>query len=234
MGLGNGWLLALGLVAGCSAHDAAAGHALSAQGSVAAHVELLRVAEYECPKLARTASERSPQQRGQVFTELILMEGPSATVKAARVSDLPQLARDPSLQLLAAPHLVGDLDQRAEQTLVEHIGVSEEASLYRLSVLPREASDGTLVFELGVTLQLPNANAATPATTASTTFTMTGAEQRLLVGSAPLPHRQDRALLALVKYWRIDDTQDLRHIFECKMRQRHQALSKKQTAEAGR
>lgn len=225
MGHAHGWVLAIGLLAACSAHDATGSGAESAQSSAAAHTEVFRALMYECPKL--TEPEASTQARRQVFTEVILMEGPSATVKAARVSDLSQLAHDPSLRMLAAPHYVGDLEQRGEHTLVEHIGVSREASLYRLSVLPRETSEGALVLELGITLQLPNPSGAAPAPTGSTTLTMTGNEQQLLLGSAPLPHRQDRALLALVKYWRIDDTQDLRSIFECKMRQRQHALSQK-------
>jgi hypothetical protein len=88
------------------------------------------------------------------------------------------------------------------------------------------------VLELGVTLQLPNVNGAIPAPTGSTTLTMTGTEQQLLLGSAPLPHRRDRALLALVKYWRINDDRDLRNIFECKMRQRQDELSRQRKAEA--
>jgi hypothetical protein len=225
MRFGIGWVLAMGLAAGCSARDSAGERTVSAPSSSGTLTELLRATEYECPKLGDGQS--SEGGRRQVFTELLLMEAPTATARAARISDLPQLARDPSLQLLAAPHFVGDLERRAEQTLVERIGVSNEASLYRLSLLPRETSDGVLVLELGVTLQLPNANSAAPAPTAMTTLTMTGAAERLLLASAPLPHRQDRALLALVKYWRIDGSQDLRSIFECKMRQRHYALSGK-------
>jgi hypothetical protein len=151
--------------------------------------------------------------------------GPSATVAAAKLSNLTQLARDPSLQVLAAPHIVGELEHGTELTLVERIGVSNEATLHRLKVIPREATDGTLVLELGVVLQLPNSNPAAPAATANTSLTMSGAEQRLLLGSAPLPHRSDRALLAVVKYWRITESADLRHIFQCKMRQRQHALS---------
>jgi hypothetical protein len=225
MRFGIGWVLAVGVAAGCSAHDTAGERTVSTPSSGGTLTELLRATQYECPKLDEGGSAAS--DRRQVFTELILMEAPTATARAARVSDLPQLGRDASVQLLAAPHLMGDVDQRAEQTLVDHIGVSQEASLHRLSLLPREASDGALVLELGVTLQLPNANGAVPAPTATTTVTMTGAEQRLLLASAPLPHRQDRALLALVKYWRIDGSQDLRGIFECKMRQRQSALSGK-------
>jgi hypothetical protein len=222
MGHGHGWVLALGFLGACRAHETSSG-AQSAQSSSPALAEVFRALAYECPQLAEPAP--SAQARQQVFTELIVLEGPSATVKAARSNDLSQLAHDPSLRLLATPHYVGELDQRAEQTLVEHIGVSDEASLYRLSVLPRETSEGALVLELGVTLQLPNPSGAAPVPTGSATLTMTGPKRQLLLGSAPLPHRQDRALLALAKSWRIDDTQDLRSLFECKMRQRQHALS---------
>jgi hypothetical protein len=157
-----------------------------------------------------------------------LFEGPVATVSSARVSDWSRLAKDPSLQLLAAPHLVATLEQGTDITLVERIGVSHEPSLYRLALLPRESSEGSLVLELGVTLQLPNPDGAAPAPTGVAKLTMTGAERELLLGTAPLPHRQDRALLALVKYWRLRDTQDLRGIFECKMRHRQAELRRRQ------
>lgn len=110
-------------------------------------------------------------------------------VSKARLADVPRLASDPSLQLLAAPHVVPGLSRRHEQTLVERVGVTHEASLYRVSVLPREASDGSVVLELGVTLQLANANGAVPAPTASTTLTMAGSEQRLGLGWVAMPHQ---------------------------------------------
>jgi hypothetical protein len=227
MHVGTGWLGAVVLVVGCSSHGGSAKRAQSPPRAGGNLAELVRSAEHDCPKLRPADRASSAAGRRQVFTELVLLEGPSATVRLAKLSSLAELARDPAVQVLAAPHVVGDLDQRVELTLVERIGISIEASLHRVNVTPREASDGTLVLELGVVLQLPNPNGAAPAPTASTSLMMSGAEQRLLLGSAPLPHRRDRALLAIVKYWRISETHDLRSIFECKMRQRQQALSTK-------
>jgi hypothetical protein len=158
---------------------------------------------------------------------VFLFEGPITVVQATHLADLSALQNDLSLRLLAAPHVVADLDHPAELTLVDRIGASQEASLHRLALLPRETSDGSVVLELGVTLQLPNPAGAVPAPTGTSTLTVTGAEQQLLLGTAPLPHRQDRALLALVKYWRVHDGQDLRGIFECKMRQRQAELRRK-------
>jgi hypothetical protein len=222
---GIGRVLALVVVTGCSSQSAVT-RTVTVPTASGASAELLNGARYECPPLARAANANLADDRRQVFSELYLMEGPSATVSAIRLSDLERLAGDPSLLLLAAPHLVSDLDERIEQTLVDHIGVSQEASLHRLALMPRESSDGSVVIELGVTLQLPNATGVVPAPTATTAMTLTGAEQQLMLGSSALPHRKDRALLALVKYWRIRDSQDLRRIFECKMRQRQHALSK--------
>jgi hypothetical protein len=219
-----GRVLALLVVTGCSSQREVTRTVVPSASDASA--ELLSGARYECPQLAPAGKDSVADDRRQVFTELYLMEGPSATVSTARLSDLERLAGDASLRLVAAPHLVSDLDQRIEQTLVEHIGVSREASLYRLALAPRESSAGSIVIELGVTFQLPNATGVVPAPTATTTMTMTGAEQQLMLGSSALPHRKDRSLLALVKYWRIRDSQDLRHIFECKMRQRQHALSK--------
>lgn len=219
-------VLALLVVTACGSHRAVT-RTVAVPSASDASAELLTGARYECPQLARAANANVADDRRQVFSELYLVEGPSATISAARLSDLEQLAGDSSLRLLAAPHLVSDLDQRTEQTLVEHIGVSQEASLYRLALVPRESSDGSVVIELGVTLQLPNATGVVPAPTATTTMTVAGAEQQLMLGSSALPHRKDRSLLALVKYWRIRDSQDLRRIFECKMRQRQRALSNK-------
>lgn len=226
MRYGIGWVLVIGFAAGCSSRGPAESRTISLPSPAAGRAELLHGAQYGCPELVKSVRPDTPTDRRQVFTELFLMEGPSTTVSAARLSDLSQLARDPRLQLLAAPHLITDVGQRTEETLVEHIGVSQQASLYQVSVLPRESSEGWVVLELGMTLQLPNANAAAPAPTASTTLTMTGPEQQLLLSSAALPHGRDRALLVLAKYWRIHDTLDLRDIFECKMRQRQHALSK--------
>lgn len=215
------------MVSGCSSHEVGRSQTIAVPGIASQRAELMRAAEYECPSLARDASEPAAVERRQVFVELLLLEGPHATVSAARLSDVSRLASDPSLQLLAAPHVMTGLGQRYEQTLVERIGVSHEASLHRMSVLPRETSDGSVVLELDIIMQLANANGAAPAPTATTTLTMAGSEQRLLIGSAALPHQQDRALLLLVKYWRIREPQDLRRIFECKMRQRQDALSKR-------
>lgn len=223
---GLGWLFAMGLVVGCSSHAATAGRPPAASSPGGPLAQLLRAAEYDCPQRSRATRAGAAAARRQVFTELLLLEGPSATVAAAKLSNLAELARDPNVQVLAAPHVMGELEQRAELTLIDRIGVSKEATLHRLNVVPREASDGTVVLELGVVLQLPNSNGAAPAPTADTSLTMSGAEQRLLLGSAPLPHRRDRALLALVKYWRVTETQDLRSIFECKMRQRQDARSR--------
>src|SRR5215207_2483170 len=219
-----GRVLALVLVTGCSSHSTVTRTVAPSPSDASA--ELLSGAHYECPKLARAANAGVADDRRQVFAELYLLEGPSATVRAARVSDLQQLAADERVRLLAAPHLVSDLDQRVEQTLVERIGVSQEASLYRLALVPRESSDGSVVIELFLTLQLPNATGVIPAPTSTMTVTMTGAEQQLMLGSSALPHRKDRSLLVLVKYWRVRDSQDLRAIFECKMRRRQHALSK--------
>jgi hypothetical protein len=168
----------------------------------------------------------APDTRREVFAELALLEGPVATLAAARLEDLPALAADPHLRLLAAPHLVAKLGTRADVTLVDRIGATQEASLYRLDIAPRETSEGGVVLELDVTLQLPNPNGTIPAPTATTTMTTTGHEQQLMLLSAPLPHTKARSLLALVKYWRIRDQQDMRAIFECKMRERQNAISR--------
>jgi hypothetical protein len=224
-------VLALLAVAGCSAHDGAAPQTVASPSLVEMRAEMLRSIQYSCPKVVRPASEPDLPDRREVFAELFLFEGPSATVKAQRLSDLSALATDPTLQLLGAPHLVAQLEQQAESTFVEHIGASQQASLYRLALLPRESSDGSVVLELGVTLQLPNPTGVVPAPTGKTTFTMAGADQQLLLGSSALPHRQDRALLALVKYWRLRDEQDLRTVFECKMQQRNTEVRRRQRNE---
>jgi hypothetical protein len=158
---------------------------------------------------------------------VFLFEGPTAAVQATRLADLSPLQNDLSLRLLAAPHVMADLEHPVELTLVDRIGASQEASLYRLALLPRETSDASVVLELSVTLQLPNPAGAVPAPTGTSTLTVTGADQQLLLGTAPLPHRQDRALLALVKYWRVHHDQDLRSIFECKMQQRQAELRRR-------
>ena len=218
----SGW--ALVALAGCSSHDGAAPQTTASPSVLEMRAQMLRSVQHPCPNVARSAEGGDLVDLRQVFTEVFLFEGPAATLRAARVADLAQLAEDPSLQLLAAPHLVSTLEQRTESTLVEHMGVSHEASLYRLGVLPRESSDGSVVLELEVTLQLPNPRGLVPAPTGATTLTTTGGEQQLLLATGPLPHRQDRALLAFAKYWRLRDTRDLRGIFECKMQQRRAEL----------
>jgi hypothetical protein len=217
----------LGWLGGCSSHEVGAPQTFTVPSTAAACAELLLAAEYACPTLASSTSATPTTGRREVFVELILLSGPPATVGAARLADVSRLANDPNIQLLAAPHVVTGLGQRHEQTLIDRIGVSHEASLHRISVLPSDVSDGTLALELGVTMQLANAGGVVPAPTATATLTLAGGEQRLLLGSAALPHQQDRALLALVKYWRIRGSEDLRRIFECKMRQRQHALSKR-------
>jgi hypothetical protein len=220
----SGWVLVLLVVAGCSSHDGAAPQTVASPSLVEMRAEMLRSVKYTCPRVVRSASEAALPDRRQVFAEVFLFEGPSATVRAASLSGLSQLETDSSLRLLGAPHITAGLDSRTEITIAEQIGVSQEASLYRLAVLPRESSNGSVVLELGVTLQLPNPSGADPAPTWTTTLTMTGADQQLLLGTAALPDRRDLALLLLVKNWRLRDSQDLRSIFECKMRQREAEL----------
>jgi hypothetical protein len=213
------------MILGCSSHDAAAPHSRTIPSTAATRAELFRSAQHVCTLPAPTNPGRL-EDRDEVFTELILLAGPSATLSAARVADLTTLAADPSLEVLAAPHVMAHLGQRAELTLVDRIGATREASLHQLRVLPREASDGAVVLELQATFQLPNPSGAVPAATATVTLTTTGAEQQLLLTTTALPHAQGRTLLALLKYWRIHAEQDLRAIFECKMRERQKALSR--------
>lgn len=225
MGRGMSWASVLGMILGCSSHDAAAPHTRTIPSTAATRAELFRGAQHVCTLPPPTNPARL-EDRHEVFTELILLEGPTATLNAARVADLPALAVDPSLELLAAPHVMAHLGQRAELTLVDRIGATREASLHRLSTLPRETSEGAMVLELQATFQLPNPSGSVPAPTATVTLTTTGAEQQLLLTTTALPHAQGRALLALLKYWRIRDPQDLRAIFECKMRERQKAISR--------
>lgn len=214
----------LGMILGCSAHDAAAPHTTTIPSTAASRAELFRSAQHVCTLPPPTPG--GLEDRDEVFTELILLAGPSATLSSARVTDLAALAADPSVELLAAPHVMAHLGQRAELTLVDRIGATREASLHKLSSLPRETSDGAVVLEVQVTFQLPNPSGGVPAPTATVTLTTTGAEQQLLLTTTALPHARGRALLALLKYWRVREPQDLRAIFECKMRARQKAISR--------
>jgi hypothetical protein len=219
------WVPVLGMILGCGSHDAAAPRTRTLPSTAATRAELFRSAQHVCTLPAPTNPSRL-EDRYEVFTELILLEGPSATLNAARVADLAALAVDPSLELLAAPHVMAHLGQRVELTLVDRIGAAREASLHQLRVLPRETSDGAVVLELQVTFQLPNPSGGVPAPTATVTLTTTGAEQQLLLTTTALPHARGRGLLALLKYWRVRDPLDLRAIFECKMRERQKAISR--------
>jgi hypothetical protein len=224
---GRIWVAAFVALSACSSRDAPPPQTAADPALLELRAEMLRSLQYPCPQLRRPAHEAPPSAARKVFAEVLLFEGPTAAVQATRLADLSPLQRDPSLRLLAAPHVMPELEHRAELTLVDQIGASQEASLHRLALLPRETSDGSIVLELGVTLQLSNPTGVVPAPTGTSTLTVTGAAQQLLLGTAALAHRQDRALLALVKYWHVHDEQDLRGIFECKMQQRQAELRRR-------
>jgi hypothetical protein len=72
-----------------------------------------------------------------------------------------------------------------------------------------------------VTLELANSNPGAAPRLGVAKFTVAARQDQPVLASAALPGDAERSLLLLLKVRRVHSDEDLRSIFQCKMRLRH-------------
>jgi hypothetical protein len=215
--------LALTLVLASTFGCSGAGPARPPTTATEALGEVLASIDAPCPGFEAEMSS-GPALRDELFVEAAILDLPTAWAQQASLSNLRELSRAPQVQLLATPHLVGSVGQRTEMTVGLSGASNEQVSLVRWSVLPRHAEDST-VLELELELAPPAAKGAT-ALPRTVRFSMTARENEPVLARVSWDEATRRSLLLLVRTFAIQSEDDLRAIFECKMRQRVQARSR--------
>jgi hypothetical protein len=208
------WLLSV-IWLGCPAHEAAPPeHAMSAQLTLA-----VQEVTASCP----LGAPPSVPERDSVFVEALVFDVPSAIADAASLMNAARLVQEPGVRLLAGPHLVADMERESAFTLVDVQGYSEEATLHAVSLTPHRADD-TMVLDLALTLQLPNPRRATPNPTREVRLRLASRNDAPLVASAAWEPQAKRSLMVVLQGHSVRAQEDLRRIFECKMRRRAESL----------
>ncbi|HKO53766.1 MAG TPA: hypothetical protein VJV79_38930 [Polyangiaceae bacterium] len=180
-------------------------------------------ASHPCPApepTAPAASERVPQ----LFVEAVLLDVPLHSGTQTRKDNLQQLAKRPDLRLLGSPHLFGKFDVLTTVTLAQHLGVLEQATLSQISLTPRPGESGQPVLELEFGFSLPNADPASNPQVRSAPVTLEAPYGQAALGFAKHPGDASRELIVIVTTRPVQNDDDLRVLFECKMRQRQGAL----------
>jgi hypothetical protein len=181
---------------------------------------ILREASFSCqPPLAAT---NPGEQWSEVFVETLLFDVPLST--QVGVAGISQLARQSDVHLLGTPHVVGKLAAQTTLSLEQRLGVLEQPTLTRFSLLPQRSESGLHVLEFELGFSMPNADPARNPELARSSFLVEGQSDRAMLGSAAYPGNPQRKVLAVVKAHPIRHAEDLRALFECKMQQRRRAL----------
>jgi hypothetical protein len=156
-----------------------------------------------------------------VFLEMALFVAPASMGSGSR--DLWRaVANEPRARLVASPHQMLDLGQRARVSFEEHSGPLLNTALLALDSTATPASEGHLALDLDLHLLLPTAtnppSVAVPATRVH--FALAAPEQAPIVATAAVPGRADEMAVLLLSAYVIRTETDLRTLFECKMRKR--------------
>lgn len=184
---------------------------------------ILHEASLSCqPPLAAT---NPAEHWSEVFVEALLFDVPLST--QVGVADISQLSRMPDVHLLGTPHIVGNLAVQSTLSLEQRLGVLEQPTLTRFSLLPQRSESGLHVLEFEMGFSLPNADPARNPELARSSFLVQGPSDQAMLGSAAYPGNPQRKVLAIVKAHPIRNPDDLRALFECKMQQRRRALQQR-------
>lgn len=184
--------------------------------------DVLTAVNARCPGLAEARSPLQPA-RDELFVEAVILDVSSdlaGQVSLANLRDLPQAAR---VQLVAVPHVIAAFGQQSEMVWESNGTRPERLSLLRWSVLPRRADRGA-VLELGLEFDLPRSKHVTVTPARTVKFAATARENEPALARVEWDRESRRTLLLLLRTFEVHGDEDLRAIFECKMRQRQEAL----------
>jgi len=215
-------ILALALVSavGCSGADVARPQTASATNALD---DVLSSVSTPCPAFETAKAE--PGDRDNLFVETAILEVPSAWAARASLQNLPDLPRKTEVHLVATPHLMGKFDQQSEMVLGPDARVSEQASLVRWRMIPHRA-DRAVVLDVELELAPPTSDSVTVPTPRVLRFSMTAHENEPALARVVWDEASRRSLLLLFRTFEIRGEQDLRALFQCKMQQHAQAVSR--------
>lgn len=220
-------ILGLALVSalGCSGADVARPQTATTTNALD---DVLSSVNSRCPGFE--AAKAEPGDRDKLFVETAILDVPSAWAAQASLQNLADLPRKTEVHLLASPHLMGKFDQRSEMVLGEVVlgpepRVNEQASLVRWSVIPHRA-DRAAVLDVELELAPPTSDGVTAPTPRVLRFSMTGQENEPALARVVWDEASRRSLLLLFRTFEIRGEDDLRAIFQCKMQQHAQAVSR--------
>jgi hypothetical protein len=160
------------------------------------------------------------------FLQMAVFTLPSVEWAAAR-GDLSVIVDRPSVELLGAPQLAVELGSPVRASLWERIGPLSEPSLRELGAASSRASDGNVVLELDVTLQLPHRLAAgAPVNPPEARVRLAAAlvEQRASTLAREIAELPGKTLVVVLTPYAMNEASDQRALFECQLEQRR-ALS---------
>ena len=186
--------------------------------------ELLTAVGSRCPNWVE-AEPQQPPARDQLFVEAAILEVSSAVAADASLANLQALSRNAQVQIVSAPHLIADFEHRAEMVWGPSGAEPEQVSLLRWSLLPRRADTATVLdVELELEPPTPRGTAAAPGR--SLKFSATVRKNEPSLARVEWDAEQHRSLLLVLRTFEVRGEQDLKAIFECKMRQHAEALSR--------
>lgn len=158
-----------------------------------------------------------PGELDDLFVEMSLLELPTAIAMGTSVGNASELGRTSQVTLVATPHLVAHFGQPSKMELGgEPLGASSVV-LSSLSVVPQHADSGLSVLEVQLALRSKVGGQ-------SYDLTVSGREGE--PGMARLEIAPSRSLLILFKLHPVRGQEDLRAIFQCKMRKAQRAPSR--------
>ena len=165
------------------------------------------------------------EQASETFVEAVVLDVPLHATSTAPIQ-IDKLATWPDVRVLGTPHISGKFDVPTTVSLEQHFGVLDQAELARVLLVPRHAAEDHQALEFEFFFALPNADPAQNPRLASTPLLVEGADNQAQVGSAEHPSDPQRRLVVVAKAYPIRGPEDLRGIFECKMRLHGEALER--------
>jgi hypothetical protein len=185
--------------------------------------EVLEVVLYSASHPCRgpgPATTAAGEQTPELYLEAVLLDAPLNAATQARTLTLKQLVDLPDLRLLGSLQLSGKFDATTTFDLEEHFGVLDQATLNRISFVPRHGETDQPVVNLELDFSLPNAQPAKNPQTASASLLVVAPYRQPTLGFVKHPDDPRRQLVAIVNVYPLRSVDDFRTLFECKMRLR--------------
>lgn len=173
-----------------------------------------------CPGPGPAAGEQAPE----LYLEAVLLDVPLNAATQARTLTLKQLVDLPGLRLLGSPQLSGKFDATTTFDLEQHFGVLDQATLNRISFVPRRGEADQPVIDLELGFSLPNADPGKNPQTASASLLVVAPYRQPTLGFVKHPDDPRRQLVAIVNVYPLRSVDDFRTLFECKMRLRQHEI----------